>query len=195
MMKMKTIEKIIIITLILIIIAWGIILYKQWQDIYNLKKSNEDIVNTQKSNIINNKLKTNNINKSNEKGIKIDIKKEIFNQAKETENELVKNTKNITWIIKSFSGNYFEIESSIIDVSKLKNLDYTSSVSLPNIKKTFKVNINNNTKFINIKKNDLKIWGIIDVESNDTIYKTDNINAIRIVNRMVGGSFKKINFK
>jgi len=192
---MKTIEKIIIITLILIIIAWGIILYKQWQDIYNLKKSNEDIVNTQKSNIINNKLKTNNINKSNEKGIKIDIKKEIFNQAKETENELVKNTKNITWIIKSFSGNYFEIESSIIDVSKLKNLDYTSSVSLPNIKKTFKVNINNNTKFINIKKNDLKIWGIIDVESNDTIYKTDNINAIRIVNRMVGGSFKKINFK
>jgi len=196
---MKAIEKIIIITLVFIIIAWAILLYKQWQDISNLKKSNENIINTQKNSIINNtfKIKDNIKNKSITKKIKKEIvKKEAFNQAVETENELVNNTKNITWIIKSFSGNYFEVESSVVDISKLKDLDYTSSVYLPNIKKNYIVNINKSTQFINIKKEDLKIWTIIDIESNNQIYKLNNFTAVRIINRMINSSvpiLKKIN--
>jgi len=181
---MKNIKKenIIIIILIIVVITWTSLLYKQQKDTTNLEKSiknlEKKVLNT--TNTLNITKKVNLTQDS--KNVEV-VKKKIikaFDQASETEKSIVNNTNKITGTIINISDISFIIKSSVIDISKLKDLDYSKSVTLQNIDKIYTVKFNNETKFVNINKEILKKWQIIDVTSKELVYKTDKLNAVEI---------------
>ena len=94
------------------------------------------------------------------------------------------NTKAIKGTIISKNGNLLTIEASIVDFSKLSGLTedelHQSIATFPTTKKNYKVSINDKTQFESLKFIDLLAGQMISIESEDLIYKNNNLVASKI---------------
>lgn len=94
------------------------------------------------------------------------------------------NTKEIRGTIISKTGNSLSVEAEIVDFSKLSGLTedqlHQSASSFPKTKKKYEVSVSDKTQITSLKLGDLSAGMIVLVESEDLVYKSDNLSASKI---------------
>lgn len=103
----------------------------------------------------------------------------IFNEAEKIKKEL-KDETSIRGIIKQILDGMLIVEAEIVDLSKLDNLDYSESVELPALQKSYGVELDEDTVFIEGQLSDLKAGDFVFILSNKSIYDTDELTAVEV---------------
>lgn len=76
---------------------------------------------------------------------------------------------------------FYEIDASLIDKDKVKDLDYsTESVTMPSIKKTFKIAVNKNTKLNVPGLNSIRLGDLVSVTVSENVYSSDHFDALAL---------------
>lgn len=100
-------------------------------------------------------------------------------QIAETTSQLVDNTREITGKITDLTDNSLKVEAKVVDIAKISEASAVDQ--LPKTTKTYNVSVNGQTEFPNFKMKDFRVGQTARVFSNDLIYKTDNLTAVKII--------------
>lgn len=103
-----------------------------------------------------------------------------FDQAEETRKFLLATADRFSGKIASTSESGFAIVGQIVDLSKLKTVDYSKSAPLPSTEKNFQVTVNSSTRFVNGKRSDIKTGIMVTVSADRLIYEADKVTASQI---------------
>lgn len=132
------------------------------------------------------------LNKDSKKNQKQASQQAVFPKtiAESREQEMTKKLaeqKNFTGFIKAMQRPadktvaFFEIESSLIDKDKMKGLDYSAgTVTMPTIKKTFKVAVNNHTKLNVPSLDNVRLGDLVSVTVDKDVYSSDHFDALAL---------------
>lgn len=93
--------------------------------------------------------------------------------------------KEIKGVIASKSGNLLTIQAEIVDFSKLSGLTKEAlgeNIStFPMTKKNYEVSVSDKTQFESLKLGDLSVGMTVVVDSDNLVYKSDQLNALKVV--------------
>jgi hypothetical protein len=95
--------------------------------------------------------------------------------------------KNFTGFVKAMQRPadptiaFYEIDANLIDRDKVKDLDYsTGTVTMPSIKKTFKISVNKNTKLNVPGLNNIRLGDLVSVTVSEDVYSNDHFDALAL---------------
>jgi hypothetical protein len=91
-----------------------------------------------------------------------------------------KKSKSFTGDVKEVAGDYFMIEATIVDISKIQAKKDYSNEAPPMIQKSFKITLSPETKFLEKKKTDIKVGDKVVVYSDKSPFENDELKAIMI---------------
>jgi len=105
--------------------------------------------------------------------------------VKAVQDTLMKDVKEITGKITAKNGNSLTVDAEVVDFFKLSNTKEENligdKVSLPKIKKTYKVSVSDQTQYPSRSFQSLSVGDQVVVKTNDLVYQVDSLTASEIL--------------